>query len=233
MVGKVGTAKTCLEKTPSLLTVKSFKRGWSPLQVAAGHNSLGVVEMLLEAGAVCNAADNMAMTPLHSAADVDDATIMEKLTATETGKAAIDLQDEVRARHHARYRARHAHVSSQSTPPRPVSHGSRERTWPRPCGTVAHKPLRALHTCELLMHLASASAYSQKARSHAGVPILPRRTAARRCTTLRTRAERRSSRFCLQLAPRPVSPTERARPRWRSARRNPTAAMGSWPSRSS
>jgi len=108
MVGKVGTAKTCLEKTPSLLTVKSFKRGWSPLQVAAGHNSLGVVEMLLEAGAVCNAADNMAMTPLHSAADVDDATIMEKLTATETGKAAIDLQDEdgCTPLHHAAYAGR-------------------------------------------------------------------------------------------------------------------------------
>ena len=59
-------------------------RSWEPCVTA-----------LLELGADASVTDKMGMCAVHSGADCDDKSVMAALLATDKGKAAIDMADEV------------------------------------------------------------------------------------------------------------------------------------------
>ena len=94
-----GKIKTFYEKNPEDLAgvndLRSATKGWTPLQVAAGYSADKAVAALLESGALANVPDNMGMTAMHSAGD-SDKVVMGMLLATDSGKAAMNMQDNVR-----------------------------------------------------------------------------------------------------------------------------------------
>ena len=101
MKGAANKIKGYYEKNEEELTkineLVSAKYGWTPLQVACGYGHDGAVKALLELGAMPNVPDKMGMTAMHAAADTDESSVMATLLATEAGKAAMNLQDSVRA----------------------------------------------------------------------------------------------------------------------------------------
>ena len=94
-----GKIKTFYEKNPEDLAgvndLRSATKGWTPLQVAAGYSADKAVAALLESGALANVPDNMGMTAMHSAADSEEKGIVGVLLKSESGKAALDMQDAV------------------------------------------------------------------------------------------------------------------------------------------